>query len=430
MLEQKGISFFQRCLISTNQIDCLSSLIFTPPIYPKTSPVPALTLSVTACLENSKMARFRNLPLRLLRGSWRRLPEYPAILCLDGRTLQRIYQYLSLVDQVCLSLSCKELLGMFGTILKHEDLEFPRLLLIRNPILCVNSQDVLRNQLLLRLENRRWAYCGVCLKLHPRKEFPRHLSRESAIERSCANHAGIVDLCPCISLTIRDRDQLVKILKSPEKPVKIKYGPFEHGYFSGNNSSLTHYCTEKYAISSRYDVEVILVLSITDTGQLCVWARHTVKLPITKHWIGRGPSLACPHLDLSDFVFRENGTKVSQRYPETVLSKSHQDLLSRVPGKKALRACSTCQTVITEDQLSEDPDQARFWVIRNLGSCKWPPSRSWFDQCRFTGVNFWKSHSYWSVYQMISSERRKTIANILNQVPVAELFKYDKGGSY
>ncbi|KAJ5361623.1 hypothetical protein N7541_002467, partial [Penicillium brevicompactum] len=99
----------------------------------------------------------------------------------------------------------------------------------------------------------------------------------------------------------------------------------------------------------------------------------------------------------------ENGTKVSQRYPETVLSKSHQDLLSRVPGKKALRACSMCQTVITEDQLSEDPDQARFWVIRNLGSCKWPPSRSWFDQCRFTGVNFWKSHSYWFRLQNSSS---------------------------
>jgi hypothetical protein len=87
------------------------------------------------------------------------------------------------------SLSCKELFGLFGTIVKHKDLEFSRLLRIRNPILCMNSQDVLRNQLLLRLENCRWAYCAKCLKLklHPWKELTRHqgLLRKSALKRSC-----------------------------------------------------------------------------------------------------------------------------------------------------------------------------------------------------------------------------------------------------
>lgn len=66
------------------------------------------------------------------------------IPCLDERILEKIYQYLSLVDQVCLSLSCKDLFSLFGKRVKHKDLKFPRPLRIRNPILCVNSPHVLQ----------------------------------------------------------------------------------------------------------------------------------------------------------------------------------------------------------------------------------------------------------------------------------------------
>lgn len=165
------------------------------------------------------MSKRRKLLLRLLHISPKKVPKYFAILSLDKRILQKIYQHLSLVDQVCLSLSCKDHFDLFRTIGKHKYLEFPRLLRIRNPILCVNSPY--GNQLLRRLENRRWAYCGECLnKLHPRKEFKRRSLRQAALERCCTSYAGIVDLCPCISLTIRGRHKLIKILRSPTKPAK------------------------------------------------------------------------------------------------------------------------------------------------------------------------------------------------------------------
>lgn len=331
--------------------------------------------------------------LRLPYFFWKKVPKYSAILCLDERILQNVYQHLSLVDQVCLSLSCIELFGLFGTIVKHKDLEFPRLLRIRNPILCVNSQDVLRNQLLLRLKNRRWAYCAKCLKLHPRKEFTRHLLRQSALERSCTYYAGIADLCPCISLTIRGRDQLVKILKSPVKPAKTKYGPFEYDLDDGGQPGLGHVCL--FSTRSGYDVRVALVLFIKETGQLCVAARHTISFSSSDAHLTAEPTFACPHQDLLSLVPTNEAAKDHHMYQTLISSEPHQDFLSLVPGKLVSKACPMCQTLITKYALSEDMNQAVFWVVRNLGSCEWPVDRPWLDQCRLTGALFSHNEKYW-----------------------------------
>ena len=319
----------------------------------------------------------------LLHIFWKKVPKYSTILCLDERILQKIYQHLSLVDQVSLSLSCKELFGLFGTIVKHKDLEFPRLLRIRNPILCVNSQDVLRNQLLLRLENRRWAYCARCLKLHPRKEFTRHLLRQSALERPCTYYAGIADLCPCISLTIRGRDQLVKILKLPTKP-GTEYGPFEYDFDDEGRPGLGHTCL--FSTRSGYDVRVALVLSIKETGQLCVAARHTISFTSSDAHLTAEPTFACPHQDLLSLIPRNQAVDYYHMYKTLFSSKPHLDILSLVPRQMVSKACPTCPTLIKKYASSEDINRAVFWVVRNLGSCEWPADRPWLDQCRLTGA--------------------------------------------
>lgn len=338
------------------------------------------------------MSRCRKLLLRLLHIFGKRVPNYSAILCLDECILQKIYQHLSLVDQVCLSLSCKELFDLFGMIVKHEDLEFPRLLRIRNPILCVNSQHVLRNQLLLRLENRRWAYCGKCLKLHPRTEFARRSLRQSALERSCTSYAGIADLCPCISLTIRGRDELVKILKSPAKPAPTKYGPFEYDLDFRGQPSLGHCCL--FSTRSGYDVRVALVLFIYP-GQLCVMARHTISFSFPDAHLTAEPTFACPHQDLLSLAPGNLVTNDLYMYQTLLSSKPHQDFLFLVPGNQATKACPMCPTFIRKYALSEDMNQAVFWVVRNLGSCEWPANRPWLDQCRLTGARFSCNETYW-----------------------------------
>jgi hypothetical protein len=251
---------------------------------------------------------------------------------------------------------------------------------------------VLRNQLLLRLENHHWAYCAKCLKLHPRKQFTRKLLRKSALERSCTCYAGIADLCPCISLTIWGRDQLIKVLSSPAKPAKTKYGPFEYDFDDKGHPSLGHCCI--FRTRSGYDVRVALVLFIKGNGHLCVVARHTTSFSSSAHLTAE-PTFACPHQDLLSLIPEFQTLADLHIHKTLIYSKPYQGLLNLVPRKLVSRACPICPTLITKYGLPEDLNQSSFWVVRNLGSCKWPADRTWLDQCRLTGAWFAHNESYW-----------------------------------
>lgn len=181
---------------------------------------------------------------------------------------------------------------------------------------------------------------------------------------------------------IRGRDQLVRVLKSPAKPAKTKYGPFEYDFDDRGQPGLGHLCL--FSTRSGYDVRVALVLFIKETGQLCVAARHTISFSFSDAHLTAEPTFACPHQDLLSLVPRNQVAKDLNIYQTLISSKPYQDLLSLVPGKLASKACPMCQTLITKYPLSEDMNQAVFWVVRNLGSCEWPADRPWLDQCRLT----------------------------------------------
>ncbi|RAK78626.1 uncharacterized protein BO72DRAFT_341242, partial [Aspergillus fijiensis CBS 313.89] len=95
------------------------------------------------------------------------------LLNLPLELVLRIFFYLPLASQTCFALTCKPLYNCFTYVLKDEALCFPRLLNNLNPLISLNQKHVVWNQFLLLLENRCWRYCAACLKLHPRKEFPR-----------------------------------------------------------------------------------------------------------------------------------------------------------------------------------------------------------------------------------------------------------------
>lgn len=179
--------------------------------------------------------------------------------------------------------------------MQHKDLEFSRLLRIKIPIPCVNCPYVQRNQLLLRLENHCWAYCVECLKLHPRKEYKRRALRQPALERCCTPYAGIVDLCPFISLTIRGRDKLIRIRKPPAKPAKTELAPFEYKVDDRGMPSLSHVFS--FSTVSDYNVQVALVLFIKETRQLCVTARYTLSFSSSSAHPTAETTFDCPHRD-------------------------------------------------------------------------------------------------------------------------------------
>ncbi|KAL4965182.1 uncharacterized protein BDV14DRAFT_200170 [Aspergillus stella-maris] len=132
-------------------------------------------------------------------------PE-PPLYTLPECLLRDIFDLLPLIDQASLALSNKLFHFLFNKALNRREFRFPRYhdyLEQGEQIYMLSSP---RNELLLRLEDDRWAYCGgACLKLHPRDKFesPRQLEAPPGIRR-CPENAGIIDVCQCTSLTIRD----------------------------------------------------------------------------------------------------------------------------------------------------------------------------------------------------------------------------------
>ena len=288
----------------------------------------------------------------------------PTLPTLERSILLKIYEHLTLVDRACLSLSCKSLFRIFGTVLKHAEFTFPCLLQIRIPILCVNSERVPRNQLLLRLENRYWAYCAKCLRLHPRHEFNGFSLHHPPKQRSCRKGAGIVDICPCTAWTIRDRAHIVDLLKSPDTPSKFRFGQFE--FDRDDRPRFTHCCS--FGSGSDYIVQAAFALIIDDSNFLGLYARYTIYFSSPKTYLTAEPVFCCPH----------------------------HTLASMVNTKTPRQICSICRTVVIKrNALSRGRMKVVFNVIRALGTCEGGAGSSWVGNCRLTGARLRDNDIYW-----------------------------------
>ncbi|CAG7965150.1 unnamed protein product [Penicillium salamii] len=270
------------------------------------------------------------------------------ILSLPDTVLVKIHEELPIIDAVCLALTCKRLSKLFTATLKEKDFEFPRLLELRNPLLCLNYSRITRNQLLLRLENRRWLYCGQCLRLHPRKVFDRENKYWApSLIRSCSRYAGIVDICPCAAWTIRDRDRAVKLLKSTS-PSGTQFGPFL--FQSGSRPSLEHTC--HLSSNEEYDADVAISIYIDPSNHLLVHAKYVLRL--TPAYISIEPLLFCPHFSLS-------GSSI-------ICPVSY---------------CPSCFAAISNTE--NNKTNVLFEVTRDFGSCESTDDSCWLRNCRPTG---------------------------------------------
>lgn len=185
------------------------------------------------------------------------------ILGLPAELLLEIFSFMPLPSQVCLVLSSKRLHHLFGYVLGAEELRFPQMPHNRRSYI-VTEEYNLRMALLIQLENETWACCGRCQRLHPRKEFSAHqLMAYHPWDRTCMAWAGIVDLCPCISLTIRDRKRIVEYLKAQDSN-KPRLNLINNGVLSREpgEQCLLHRCT------AYLHVQIEMRLRLTDSEQL------------------------------------------------------------------------------------------------------------------------------------------------------------------
>ncbi|KAL2855183.1 hypothetical protein BJX68DRAFT_264331 [Aspergillus pseudodeflectus] len=159
----------------------------------------------------------------------------PAILSLPEAILHKIFNSVpSPIDQVCLLLACKKFHNTFVStgVLNRREFAFPRLKSRPHADPQPRGSDPAnattttietssRTTLLIRLEDNRWKYCAACLHLHPKREFSWFERGKPPLERRCMPNAGIIDLCPCFSLTFRDRNKIAEYLRK----VAAKYEP-------------------------------------------------------------------------------------------------------------------------------------------------------------------------------------------------------------
>ncbi|KAL5335883.1 hypothetical protein BJX70DRAFT_401194 [Aspergillus crustosus] len=175
-------------------------------------------------------------------------PEEAPIFSLPECLIRDISDLLPLASQASLALTCKLYKYLFPKILTHPDLKYPRFKDLIKPSISVYGDDSQRTQFLIQLEDPQRAFCSACLKLHARDEFsPQTELDKPARERKCMPHAGIVDLCPCICLTPRDKARIIRCIKRKDaRTLRSLEGDTWEGYaVEGDKNGmprLTHKC--------------------------------------------------------------------------------------------------------------------------------------------------------------------------------------------
>ncbi|CAG8392509.1 unnamed protein product [Penicillium salamii] len=320
------------------------------------------------------------------------------ILLLPNVLISKILAYLLSIDRVCLSLTCKRFQFLIDAA-QSKELKFPRLLKIKNPRLCVNKASTLRNQLLLRIETSSWLYCGVCLKLHLRKVFSRPFV--PSIYRRCSDNAGIVDLCPCISLTAADRRNIIRFLSVPGKFDKLKaQGRYIIRRFTAKNtpnpqisldgrfairekdglSYLTHGCCER----AKYWKTSLQLLVFIDGEKLVVQAEYRLDSQRLRrrNWLAE-PVFACPHKNLTLLAGYLTGA----------------------------RMCTECDTLI-EGTSRRNENPATISTQRVLGGIEESQCSAWLRQSRFTDQTYDQYLIYWRDAAAIILERKEKRAKM------------------
>lgn len=212
-----------------------------------------------------------------------------------------IFSSVPLESQACLALTCKTLLGRLSWVIKNEELCFPRVKFDIWDRARFSVSTNARNRFLVRLQDRHWAYCSLCMKLHPAQEFGNFQLARSADRRRCMSlrKGGIVDLCPCIKLTFRDKLRLLDHLKSRNK-IGLGLWTLPVNGNTGIDSkqgvtSVVHECTITDDPWVTVKVKIIPVLL---KGYLVAISSYTIDLNTSNLPAAMEPIYCCPHKDI------------------------------------------------------------------------------------------------------------------------------------
>ncbi|KAL5342071.1 hypothetical protein BJX70DRAFT_12586 [Aspergillus crustosus] len=294
--------------------------------------------------------------LRLFRRSSR---SRPSLQNIPSQILIYIFDYLNVLDKACLALTCKSFHFIFKDVFDNEVFRFPRLyqLQFTEP----DQFGAIRNQLLHRLQGRRMKYCVKCMTLHRREAFAQPTYHGPMMYRDyCWTEAGIVDICPCIALTVYLRLKILRNLMryahGKSTTLKGKLGLlFRFVMFEGR-PAIMHDCE----ISEHPYVAARIKTMIYIGGEKMLYARTEYNVTMDVRVMPWRPTE----------VFRD----ALYNLLWAVRTSGQGLILDDMP-----RFFESDQGTVRLETLN---------IVRNLGSCGLPVDKHWFKQDRLTSPSY------------------------------------------
>jgi hypothetical protein len=318
---------------------------------------------------------------------WPRRGRISILGIVPNELLLLIINNLEMVDQTCLALSCWTLYHKIGPlVLDHPDLS---LSLTADICPCTSP----RSELLRRLEKdhyKRWIHCTTCYTLHPPSEFIGVYNFLgywpcSFFSRHCQS-SGVVDLCPCIQLTFRQKVRLIRYLKALSQNTdheNASQNPIMHGRLRafkvdmGNKGGPkgTRYLSHECSISNN----PLGIIKIKMNAYLSNEDHFVVE---TKYEVSGSSPVSQTKIRKSEYCLHINAYGHDTSCLGWILWDRQYSYSSSRP------TCFFCTLPYRRRPLG--PFQETGQCIRDLGSSTWPPDHTWDVQC----ISPWRTCYY------------------------------------
>ncbi|RDH36792.1 hypothetical protein BDQ94DRAFT_184879 [Aspergillus welwitschiae] len=294
------------------------------------------------------------------------------LLGLPPELLLQIVSYLSIIEEICLFMTCKQLYAAYGPISKPESVQVHRPAAAIPQSFYNYTSVALRWKLLRYLENDRWQACFRCLVLHPPASFPMQKEDFEHEELLCSLGllAGIVEICPCKKLTFHETMGLRETLRTRQRSLgalstQLAPGSLERFCW---HSCTHHSGSTQLAIAVFPRLESEDQLIIKTEYQLSITQEHPGVEPLT-------PYQACAHRYLDSWL-----ASVCQRTPYG-LPDRHCTPCSRIFRCEFCNTTLKCLHVWPRGKVDRQGKRTYlFYTERNLGRASSFPDKIWAAQ--------------------------------------------------
>ncbi|OJJ50335.1 hypothetical protein ASPZODRAFT_139637 [Penicilliopsis zonata CBS 506.65] len=204
------------------------------------------------------------------------------------------------------------------------------------------------------------------------------------------SNAGILDICPCLSLTFRDRTNLIRFSNEEKDIDKLdSSNNWSFKVSSTGDKYLAHECYITSSENVQAHLHTSLFLEKKRTTTVLLQSRYRVEFPAySKSLLTLGsPIFACPHINLLSFIGSKQAKEKGgyeclscQTVFRIVFEPPLETLFDRPLETPVEALIDTLLDSLLDT--SSSPEVVVVDVTRPLGEKGWPADEHWYRQSR------------------------------------------------